>query len=87
MAVEMKDCAQMLKRMQELGFVAVELNLYLDTHPNDAKALEQYNLIHHEIRQLQMKMDEQCGPSKGFGHSMNVGNTWQWAEQPWPWEM
>ncbi|NLP41471.1 MAG: spore coat protein CotJB, partial [Veillonellaceae bacterium] len=28
----------MLRRLQEMEFVAVELNLYLDTHPCDTEA-------------------------------------------------
>ncbi|HHW28408.1 MAG TPA: spore coat protein CotJB, partial [Syntrophomonadaceae bacterium] len=33
----------MLRELQELEFALVELNLYLDTHPDDDKALSTFN--------------------------------------------
>lgn len=82
-----EECLRLLRRIQELEFVAVELNLYLDTHPNDARAIVEYNRVHDELMQTAEQYDRNCGPHMGFGHSRNIGNTWLWAEQPWPWEM
>lgn len=87
MANEMRDCTDLLMRIFELEFAGVELNLYLDTHPTDATAIEHINRVHKEMMDLHMEFDRRCGPLLGFGHSMNTGNTWLWATQPWPWEM
>lgn len=38
-----KEYYQLLKEIQAIDFVLVELNLYLDTHPNDYDAIEQFN--------------------------------------------
>ncbi|MBR2564350.1 MAG: spore coat protein CotJB, partial [Paenibacillus sp.] len=50
---------EMLEELQALDFVLVELNLYLDTHPGDFQAIEQYNKfsqermrVAHEFQQL-----------------------------------
>lgn len=34
---------QMLEEIQAIDFVIVELNLYLDTHPDDTAAIKQFN--------------------------------------------
>jgi spore coat protein JB len=81
------ECGRLLRRIQELEFIAVELNLYLDNHPNDTRALTEYNRVHDELRKQIEQYDRSCGPLLGFGQSRNHGNTWLWAEQPWPWEM
>jgi len=82
-----EECRKLLRRLQELEFVAVELNLYLDTHPDDTRAIREYNKIHDELRQVGDQYARTCGPHLGFGLSRNHGDTWLWAEEPWPWEM
>lgn len=84
------DCtkqAAMLKRIQEMEFVAVELNLYLDTHPGDEDAINDYNCAVEVLKQ--MKKDYQCefGPLFNFGWGGFSARPWQWAEGPWPWEI
>ncbi|MEH7495492.1 spore coat protein CotJB, partial [Neobacillus niacini] len=34
---------QMLEQLQAVDFVLVELQLYLDTHPDDLEAIKQFN--------------------------------------------
>ncbi len=86
MAVEMERM-QCLLKIQELSFVTVDLNLYLDTHPDDVKALEHYNKAVAELMVLRKQYEEAYGPLTNFGHSVNYGNTWRWIEHPWPWDM
>ena len=82
-----EECRRLLRRIQELEFIAIELNLYLDTHPNDTRAITEYNRVHDELKKLIEQYDQTYGPLLGYGQSRNKGNTWLWAEQPWPWEM
>lgn len=81
------ECKRLHRRLQELGFIAVELNLYLDTHPNDTRAITEYNRVSEELKKVSEEHNRTCGPHLGFGYSPNKGNTWLWAEQPWPWEI
>jgi len=76
-----------LNRLLEMQFVAIELNLYLDTHPCDQEALNDYNCAVEILRQLKREYEECHGPLFHFGWSLNRGDEWQWAEEPWPWEM
>lgn len=43
---------QLLEQIQAADFVLVELTLYLDTHPNDQQALQQFNQFHEYSQQL-----------------------------------
>lgn len=81
------ECSKLLRRMQELEFIAVELNLYLDTHPNDTRAIMEYNRVSDELKRIGEKYISDCGPHLGFGLARNNAKTWLWAEQPWPWEV
>jgi spore coat protein JB len=80
-------CRELLLRIQELSFVAVELNLYLDTHPDDTRALEHYNRVTKELDVLRDQYNKTYGPLTNFGYAVNTGKTWRWIEQPWPWDM
>jgi spore coat protein JB len=77
----------MLKRIQEMEFVAVELNLYLDTHPCDADALNDYNCAVRALQKLKLSYSQEFGPLANFGLDQNNGESWRWIECPWPWEI
>ena len=53
---------QLLLELQELDFVLVELTLYLDTHPDDTAAINQFNDFSYKRRVLKQKMEEKYGP-------------------------
>jgi spore coat protein JB len=76
----------LLERLQTADFVLVELNLYLDTHPNDMNAIEQYNELTQQRWQIANEFEALYGPLMNFGHSYS-GYPWQWNEAPWPWQV
>ena len=39
----MPDRCQLLQQINEISFVVNDLNLYLDTHPTDDKALDAFS--------------------------------------------
>lgn len=79
--------AQLLIQIQQLEFAAVELNLFLDTHPEDQQALALYNQVHQELMQCVRNYERVYGPLLNYGYSPALHNTWKWAETPWPWEI
>ena len=85
--MDMEKQKALLMRLQEMEFVAIELNLYLDTHPCDMDALNDYNCAVEMVRKLMMEYEECYGPLLHFGMQLSKGSEWQWAEGPWPWEM
>lgn len=84
------NCEQqvkMLRRLQEMQFVALELNLYLDTHPCDADALNDFNCAVEMMKKHKQAYEAEFGPLLNFGMSGYAKGAWQWIESPWPWEL
>lgn len=77
---------KLLNELMELSFVAVELNLFLDTHPDSKDALEDYNRISERYMLLKDKYEKTYGPLVNFGYSSSQ-YPWQWSQSPWPWEI
>lgn len=79
---------ELMMRIQELDFYAVELNLFLDTHPNDIQALNDYKYIVENARQYKDLYEKTYGPLINFGEAFVSGNTWKWVaeDSKWPWE-
>ena len=84
----MNVCAEqegLLHRIQEIEFMGVELNLYLDTHPGDQRALCEYNNYSRQLRALKEQYERMYGPLCGFGFSPSQ-YPWRWIMEPWPWD-
>lgn len=81
----MNSQKEMMKKIQELGFVLVELNLFLDTHPNEEQARALYNKYSAELSALREEYNEKFGPTLNFG-ICPTGNSFSWIDSPWPWE-
>ncbi|GIP33682.1 spore coat protein CotJB [Paenibacillus sp. J2TS4] len=75
-----------LRELQEVDFALVELTLYLDTHPGDRQAIQQYNQLAMQRQKLAGQFEQEYGPLMHFGHSF-TRYPWQWAEAPWPWQV
>ena len=76
----------LLRQLQETDFVLVELTLYLDTHPEDANALKQFNTFALKRQQIAVEYEKKYGPLLQYGLSYSQ-YPWQWAEAPWPWQV
>ena len=73
---------EMLHQIKCLKFAITDLALYLDTHPNDEKALCLHNKYCKELRTLTDQYQKMYGPL-----SIECPcNKWRWLEEPWPWE-
>lgn len=75
-----------MTELQATDFVLVELTLYLDTHPDDAQALTQFNQFQRRKQVLMQQFEMQFGPLREFGNSPG-GGAWTWADGPWPWQV
>lgn len=78
-----EDC--LLKRLTILDFLAVDLQLYLDTHPDDKKAIEKYNSVVAEADTIREQYENHIGPLFSF-RSQSDCNDFSWIDNPWPWE-
>lgn len=79
------DCdlrREMIEQIRCYDFSINELALYLDTHPDDEKALCLHRKYARQARDLKDKYQKVYGPL-----SINYPcNKWRWLEEPWPWE-
>lgn len=78
--------AELMRQIQMLDFYAVELNLFLDTHPDDQQALQDYQYILQQSKQLRTVYENRFGPLNNFHSAVVNSNLWNWIDEPWPWE-
>ena len=76
----------LLYQVMQYRFALIELNLYLDTHPNDRKAIELYNKYSKIAKEMSQKYESMYGPLTLGGSDLNE-NRWEWINSPWPWEV
>ena len=71
---------ELLQSIDQVSFAIDDLLLFLDTHPREKRALEYYS-------ELSTRRNEEFyGPlTIDTGNDSNL-NSWQWMEQPFPWE-
>ena len=74
-----------LLELQQLSFALVDLNLYLDTHPQCQKAIEDFNTLFQKYWESKSNYEAQHGPLTNFGFSP-ASYPSQWINNPWPWE-
>ena len=67
-----------------LGFCAVDMMLYLDTHPDDEEALNYFNQCNTLYNAAKQSYQEQFGPLNAF--SEQERSSWDWNTAPMPWE-
>ena len=73
---------EMIDQIKSLDFAIIELGLYLDTHPDDQRALCMHKEYCKQAKDLKDKYQKMYGPLTIFYPC----NKWRWLEQPWPWE-
>ena len=73
---------QLLKEIMALNFAINDLALYLDTHPNDARAIR----MHSEYSEKQIALTEKYQKLYGPLTINFMSDSWDWIDEPWPWE-
>ncbi len=76
---------ELLEQLMEVQFLVVELQLYLDTHPNDMEALRLYNEAAMFAHRLMQQYQREYGML--MAHAPNGREKWEWIDSPWPWEI
>jgi spore coat protein JB len=77
------DRNELLKQLTCLDFMALDLHLYLDTHPNDKNALAKYNCTIVQADALRNMYQSNYGPL--YSYRSPSSYPWQWIKEPWPW--
>lgn len=75
---------ELLKRLSAADFYAIDLHLYLNTHPEDRDAINKYNAVVTEAQELRREFENTFGMLNA--HTSKSKCPWQWIEDPWPWQ-
>lgn len=77
---------ELLNKIRETIFAIVDLNLFLDTHPNCKEALELFNALSFTLESLKREYTAKYGPLKAVDSSNNTPFEWVSNKYLWPWQ-
>jgi spore coat protein JB len=75
---------ELLMKLMQLDFLAVDLQLFLDTHPSDGSALAKYNETVIMANKLRKDYERNYGPLYSFRSEQST--EYKWIDCPWPWQ-
>lgn len=75
---------KLIREVMAADFTSYDLALYLDTHPNDMRALALFRNNAQRARMLRENYERLYGPLVAQSPRDSYG--WLWATTPWPWE-
>lgn len=73
-----------LNELMAICFVADELELYLDTHPDDTEAFSMYQTFLDLADEAHKRYAEKYGPL--LQKDMMGMRSYAWLDDPWPWD-
>lgn len=73
---------EMLDKIRALDFAVVDISEYLNTHPDDERAICLHKDYSKKLKDLKEKYQKVYGPLSIYFPC----NKWRWLEEPWPWE-
>ena len=79
----MTDREILLKKLSSYQFMMDDLQLYLDTHPNDTQTIAKIKDLADMLEPLRKTFEAKYGP---LFDNNTEGNKWMWINNPWPWE-
>ncbi len=71
---------ELMEQIKGYNFAIIELAEYLNTHPDDEKALCLHNSYCKTLKELKDKYQKVYGPLSIYYPC----NKWRWLEEPWP---
>lgn len=83
----MSGKCEMMRKIQETDFAIIDLNLFLDTHPNCSEALELFTKLAATSKSLKNDYQSKYGPLYVEKSSANTPFEWVDKCRKWPWEM
>lgn len=76
------SCEELLHAIMEADFFAQDLKLYLDTHPDDTRAVEMFREAVKQAAACRAAFEDSFYPLTSAGAGMN--GTWDWPDGVWP---
>ena len=82
----MNEKRMMKQSIESLCFSILETELYLDTHPRDAKALQMLREYRRRKRDAIATYEAKFGRYIVTKSDVPATDRWSWIDSPWPWE-
>lgn len=76
---------ELFNKIQSLGFVLYDTALFLDTHPENALALDFYRENQEWYLKYRKEYESMYGPLTL--NNVSTAGGWSWTQGPWPWEV
>lgn len=76
------SCEELMRAIMEADFFAQDLKLYLDTHPDDTRAVEMFREAVNQYKACKAAFEDAFYPLTACSAGMN--GTWDWPEGVWP---
>lgn len=77
---------QLLQYLSEVSFALNDITLYLDTHPDDERALAYCQETQSMRKEALNQYSKLYGPLTIDTADISCSRSWEWVNQPWPWE-
>lgn len=77
--------AEMLRRVQQMNFVMIDVGLFLNNQPENRAALELFGKYQALYAKAKREFEDLFGPLNYEG--IRASDGWTWLQEPWPWEV
>lgn len=79
----MNERQKLMEKIASIDFAIIELNIFLNTHPNDSRSSNKMDEYILKSNKLRREYEEKYGPITAT--DLN-SNQWAWICGPWPWD-
>lgn len=81
----MNERDTLLRNIQAIGLSMHDVQLFLDTHPDNGTALELFKRYRAKYNALVAEFERRYGPLT-VDSDASTADGWKWIRDPWPWE-
>lgn len=76
------SCEELMRAIMEADFFAQDLKLYLDTHPDDTRAVEMFREAVRQSKACKAAFEDSFWPL--VADSAGTNGNWDWFNGVWP---
>ena len=77
-----KSCEELMRAIMEASFYSQDLKLYLDTHPDDTRAVEMFHEACRQYKACKAAFEDSFWPLTAC--SAGKDGEWNWLDGVWP---
>lgn len=81
----MDDKMKLRRRIAAYDFAILDMETYLDTHPDDTRAMQMRAIYEAKRGELVAAYEARFGPYVVTRRDVQ-GDCWTWVDDPWPWD-